>query len=328
MEDQSKKRAFARNAMARSVAIMNRQKKRILAVISGLLTILGLGVIAVSIAGAVFIAEAELCKFPNFELVETYRFIQDNNLVRIRETKASPSGAFLFLHPTPPFQHHFHAQPPNSPIITYTHTHTDPKSYILSGPIIDTLEVDVKFGSITLEATDDPAATDIVIKVYNRALSKSALTKIAGMNASVIATPQNDTLNTVVFTSFVRLTSEGSNQHTGATKCRRSDVVITLPGKCLLDETNFDMRVDKGPIYVKRSMMDANVKSLNLQSGSGDISVDGAQSARINVNTTKGVIKANNMIGNVIFLLAIKDGSLIKVRRGGHEANPLLYTHP
>lgn len=134
------------------------------------------------------------------------------------------------------------------------------------------------------------------------------------LNASIIATPQNDTLNTVQYTSYVKVTSEGSNVQTGPHPCRRSDIVITLPSRCLLDATNFVIKVDKGPIYVDSTAIDANVKGLTLQSGAGDITVLGAQSTRINVNVTRGDIMAENLIGNVIFLLAIQDGSLIHAR--------------
>lgn len=91
LDDKSKRRTFARDAMARSVAVMSRQRKRILAFISGTLTLLGLGVVGLCVTGAVLIADSEICKYPGLELSETFRFRTNNDLVSIQEMLA-PGG--------------------------------------------------------------------------------------------------------------------------------------------------------------------------------------------------------------------------------------------
>ena len=189
-----------------------REKASALLRVLAVLTILAIfGLLAY---GSVKIVESERCRYPKNILVEEFRYKIDNLVPepRLETVNGKPSYAV--------------------------------------GAKLSKIKLDQGFGSYTILANRNPAMTDVVIIVENRAIDSFHLKYMSEMyvNATVGTNPITNITEPRV---ILEIKSVTSNTNFGQVRCRRADITLIVPTACLLEDTKLDISLEIGTIYVK-----------------------------------------------------------------------------
>ncbi|CAG9464579.1 unnamed protein product [Pedinophyceae sp. YPF-701] len=284
-----KRRGDVARAMKRSWAALQRQKKRIARTIAAVLVILGLGMVAVTVVGAIFLERAELCRFPQFSLTETFIYNIDLASTGIfvgNTTQQIGSNQGLF---------------------------TSSKNLEVRGPRLREIKLTSGYGTYTVRAHPDPAATRVEFEVTNRARDRSKLTAITDMELTPVQVITGvGKFNRTETWYDLLLESKTNNKNDGQLACTRADVVVLVPAACLLDETLLTIEAPKAHVTVEESMFDASLKEVSVLNDIGDITVGGLSAQRINLNTSTGLIEASKLSAHVVFLQGRADGAIIR----------------
>lgn len=158
-------------------------------------------------------------------------------------------------------------------------------------------------------ANEDPEENKVVFQVCNRAKSKGPLKRTSYIRAEIVQEVGAD--GAMQWMTDVFLESKTSNKQSGDSSWRRADVTVTIPTACLLDETNLMLNVSKGDILV-RDTMSASFKLMDMYNIKGDLDVEAAQAFRMNLNTSTGYMKANNVSAHYLYLIGTGEGSTLK----------------
>eukprot|EP00873_Tetraselmis_striata_P015691 jgi/Tetstr1/435955/TSEL_024836.t1 len=141
-------KAFAyRRKLEASYGMILRQKERVRAVIRYVLLIGSAILFSCLVAGAILLENAETCRYPRFELTETYKY-----RINVKKTTAG---------------------------VTYLQG----KKAVIEGGKIRTLLLSQNFGTYTIRANDDPDSNEVLFEVSNRSKDRYFLPYITELTA-------------------------------------------------------------------------------------------------------------------------------------------------